>query len=418
MGSLAFGMKRTPFHERTSVLNEVRLWQHWVGYLAATRYQPSATVEYYAVRNTVGVFDASPLFKYRILGPDATELLTYVFTRDIRTCAVGGSHYTVWCDARGHVVEDGVVLRIAADDYLLTAARPNLRYLSRYAAKMDVQLTDISEEFGLLAVQGPHAFDVVEAVTAEPIRLSYFGVTITRIGNVEVIVSRTGYTGDLGYEIWVPASGALAVWDALFAAGAHLRILPVGLEALDIARIDAGLLQIDVDFTSSRFASIDAERETPIELGLGWMLRGIRGGDRDFVGRDAMLGEIETRATRWQTVGIMLDVESYERTYAGCGLIPPKEGVLIRGSLGLYSSDLDEHPGGSYVGYGTSLSWSPILKRHIAIAKLPVDVAAQGGEVYVELTVAHRPRYVGARVTPMPFYDPPRKVAATGGGAR
>lgn len=407
-------MKPTPFHERAASLNHAELWEHWAGFLAATRYGHSAMSEYYALRTTVGVVDVSPLFKYRIVGPDAVGFLSGILTRDLRRCGVGEAQYTAWCDDRGFVVEDGLVLRVSDSEYLMTTARPNLWHLERHRVARDVEVHDVSDSFGLLALQGPKSAAVLSEVLGGSIDLPYFGVGIRRIGDASVLVSRTGYTGDLGYELWVSVDDATAVWDSIAAAGSAYGLTPVGLQALDIARIEAGLVQIGVDYTSARFARTPAECETPTELGLGWMLRGIADTDRVFVGLDAIRRERRDAATRWTTVGLELDIDSYDQVYSRRGLIPPKQGVLLSGSLGLYSADLDADPTGGYVGYATSLAWSPVLMRHIALAKVPLDLATPGSEVYLETNVVHRPRYVAARVAALPFYEPPRKRASTG----
>ena len=271
-------IRTTPFHERTSKLNETGLWEHWSNHLVATRYQMSDKFEYFAVRNSAGLFDTSPLYKYRIAGPDAERFLAGVLARDIRTCEPGHAQYTVWCDDRGFIVEDGVVLRLGRDEFLLTAAEPNLAWFEELVGGLDVDIQEVSDRWAILAVQGPKSRDLLAALSPAVGKLPYFGLVATKIGKVPVQISRTGYTGDLGYEVWVSADDALAVWDAVWAAGRGRGVIPFGLTALYMARIEAGLVLLDVDFHSSRFAWTDADRTTPIELGLGWMFRDLEAG--------------------------------------------------------------------------------------------------------------------------------------------
>ena len=241
-------IKRTPFFPRLAELNQTMLWEHWAGYLVAQKYQYSETYEYYAVRNSAGLFDTSPLFKYRITGRDATKFLSGVLARDIRTCLSGQAQYTIWCDDDGWILEDGVVLHVADDEYWLTAAEPNLRYFRQLIGSNQVTITDISEDYGLLALQGPHALNILGQLSPAIGKLDYFGLTSTTIAKKEVVVSRTGYTGDLGYEIWVGRDDAVSVWDALMEAGAGYNITPFGQKVLHMARIDAGLLLIGIEY--------------------------------------------------------------------------------------------------------------------------------------------------------------------------
>lgn len=402
-------MRTSPFHDRLAPLNETELWEHWSGYLSAIKYQHSATVEYFAARDAVGVFDTSPLFKYRITGTDSTSFLSGVFVRDIAGCAVGRAQYTLWCNDAGYVLEDGVVLHVAADEYWLTSTRRNLAYLSRLVGSCGVVVEDVSDDFGVLAVQGPHSLNVLAAAIDGSIELEYFGVTSGSIGGHTVTISRTGFTGDLGYEIWVEAAAAGPVWDALMEVGAGYNIIPMGALALSMARLDGGLLLLGTDFESARFAWTDAERETPDELGLGWMVP--KQTDRAYPGKEAIEAERRDRTSRWKTVGVIVDAAAYERTFNDAGLIAPKEGVYRTGSLSLYDADFNESLDANYVGYMTSFMFSPVLKRHIGLAKVPLDRAAPGSELFLELTVSHRPKYVRAEVTRTPFYNPPRKTA-------
>jgi aminomethyltransferase len=396
-------IRTTPFHERLAPLNETGLWEHWANHLVATRYQMSEKFEYFAVRNAAGIFDTSPLYKYRIHGPDAERFLAGVLARDIRTCQPGHAQYTVWCDDRGFVIEDGVILRHAADDFVLTAAEPNLAYFESLVGRLDVGIEEVTDRWAIAAIQGPRSRDLLASLAPEVAKLPYFGLVGSTIAGVPVKISRTGYTGDLGFEVWVPAADALAVWDAIWAAGRGRGVIPFGMTALYMARIEAGLVLLDVDFKSSRFAWTDAERSTPTELGLGWMLRNLD--DRAFIGRDAIRGEIANRTSRWKLSGLVVDWRDYERIHDRAGLIPPKDHHPVQDEYYIYDDSLKQ------LGYATSQMYSPMLQRHIALARVPLDRTAPGSRVKLELAVAHKYEYFDAVVTRTPLFDPQRRTA-------
>lgn len=398
-------IKTTPFHERTSALNETYLWEHWMGYASALKYQFSEKIEYYAIRNAVALFDTSPLFKYRFKGPDAERFLLGVLARDIRRCRPGRGQYTIWCDDKGYLLEDGVILRVAKDEYWLTSARPNLHYFQNLISRHDLTIADMSNDYGILALQGPHATNVLNVLVSKPIKLPYFGITQTKIAQKPVTVTRTGFTGDLGYEIWVEANDALTVWDALMEVGKGYNITPMGVTALSMARIEAGLLLIEVDFESARHAWVADQRDTPHELGLGWMFNRLHKDNRSFIGRSAIEKEIATKSSRHQLVGFELDWRSYESTYNNLGLIAPKDHTPIEEAMSLYNADQSV-----YLGYATSFMYSPILKKHIGLAKVPLDCTRPGSPLYLELMINHKPHYILGHVTPLPFYNPSHKT--------
>jgi aminomethyltransferase len=395
----------SPFHERTYALNETGLWSHWSGHLAADRYQFSDKFEYFAVRNSAGVFDSSPLYKYRIHGPDAERFLAGVLARDIRACRPGHAQYTAWCDDRGFVVEDGVILRHGPDEFLLTAAEPNLAYFSDLVGHDDVRIDEVSHDYGVIAVQGPRSRDLLARVVPGAAAIPYFGLTTGTIGGSPVTVSRTGYSGDLGYEVWIEAPDALRVWDALWDAFDGHGVLPFGLSALYMLRIEAGLLLLDVDFASSRFAWTDEDRSTPIELGLGWMLRDLADDDRAFIGRRAIERELADGTSRWRMTGLVLDWQDYDRIYNAAGLIPPKDHAPVQEELFVYDDDIRQ------VGYATSSMYSPMLQRHIAMARVRPDLARIGTSVRLEVDVNHHYEYVRATTARLPLYNPTRKTA-------
>jgi aminomethyltransferase len=398
-------IRTTPFHERTSALNETGLWSHWSGHLAAHRYQMSDKFEYFAVRNSAGIFDSSPLYKYRIHGPDAERFLAGVLARDIRACPTGHAQYTIWCDDRGFVVEDGVILRHGQDEFLLTAAEPNLAYFADLIGHDDVRIEEVSHDYATLAIQGPRSRDLVAKLVPGAATIPYFGLTSGTIAGSPVTVSRTGYSGDLGFEIWIETADALKVWDTVWDSVAGHGVLPFGLDALEMLRIEAGLLLLDIDFGSSRYAWTDEDRSTPLEIGLGWMLRDLASDDRAFIGRRALERELADATSRWRFTGLILDWEDYDRIYNGAGLIPPKDHTPIVEELFVYDDEIRQ------VGYSTSFMYSPMLQRHIAMARVRPDLAKAGSDVRLEVDVNHRYEYVKARTARMPLYNPARKTA-------
>jgi aminomethyltransferase len=398
-------IRTSPFHERTHALNETGLWTHWSGTLAANRYQMSDKFEYFAVRNAAGIFDSSPLYKYRIHGRDALRFLSGVLARDIRACAKGHAQYTAWCDDRGFVVEDGVILRTAADEFLLTAAEPNLAYFEALIGRDQVAIEEVTDDYGILAIQGPRSRALVSALVPDAEGIPFFGLATGRIAGSAVTVSRTGYSGDLGYEIWVRSSDAIKVWDALWASVEGFGVLPFGLAALEMLRIEAGLLLLDVDFASSRFGWTDEDRSSLIELGWGWMVRDLAADDRPFIGRQAIERELADKTSRWRLTGLMVDWADYDRIYGAAGLIPPKDHMPVEGEMFLYD-DTD-----TQVGYTTSFMYSPMLQRHIALARVRPALALPGSLVRLEIDVNHRYEYVAARTARLPLYNPTRKTA-------
>jgi aminomethyltransferase len=398
-------IRTTPFHERTSALNETGLWQHWAGHLAANRYQVSDKFEYFAVRNAAGVFDTSPLYKYRIAGRDAERFLSGMLARDIRGCPPRHAQYTTWLDDRGFVFEDAVIQRRGSDEYLLTTAEPNFAYFADRIGHLAVAVEDVSLDIGALAIQGPRSRDLLARLVPPAAALPFFGITPGEIAGRPVTVTRTGYTGDLGYEVWCDTPDATPVWDTLWEAFDGQGVLPYGLAALYMLRIEAGLLLLGKDFDSSRFAFNDAHRSTPLELGWAWMFKGLAEDDRQFIGRRALEREIAEKASRWRMSGLVVDWQDYERVYGEAGLIPPKAHAPVHEDWMVYDEE------GKRVGYATSFMYSPVLQRHIAMARVRPDLAKVGNRVYLEFTVDHHYQKVAAHVARLPLYNPERKTA-------
>lgn len=392
----------TAFHERTFPLCESLSYREWSGYYAVSSYEPHHEHEYNAIRNAAAVIDISPLYKYRLTGRDATRLVDRVVTRDLRKVAVGQVIYTPWCDERGKVIDDGTVSRLAENTYRWTAADPSLRWLTQNAAGMDVEIEDISEQTAALALQGPTSARLLQSLVkgADIGSLKYFRVASGEIANVPVEVSRTGYTGDLGYEIWMPAEGALTVWDALMRAGRAFDIHPAGMLALDVARVEAGLLLIDVDFHGSKKALIESQKYTPYELGLG---RLVHPDKPQFVGRGALAAEHKRGHAR-EIVGIEVDWAGVERLYEAAGLAPAVAATASRVAVPVYA-------GGRQAGRATSTTWSPVLKKLIALATVGREHARAGTRLEIEVTVEAVRHRVGARVVKTPFFNPKRKTA-------
>jgi aminomethyltransferase len=405
-------MKTTPFHPRLNELNQTGLYGHWAGHLSTLRYDLSSKHEYFAVRNSAGFFDTSPLYKYRITGPDSERFLAGMMTRDVRRCRPGQAMYTVWCNDDGYVLEDGVVFRDAGDDWLLTAADPNLGYLEGFVGRLRVSIEDVSPDYGMLAVQGPRSREILARLAPEVDDLAFFGLTPAKIGDAPVAISRTGYTGDLGFEVRVEADDAMGVLDKIIQAGEGHGLRPFGEDALMMLRIEAGLSLINVEFSSARYAFTDAERFTPKELGFGWMLGkdgSALGDDRPFVGRRAIEHELREGTSRWATVGLWVDWQEYAKLHTDRGLLVPKDENPVGWESMLYGGpDRDER-----VGYATSLMYSPALQRHIAIARVLPEYAAKGSTVHLEITVDHEYLSVPATTDRLPLYNPSRKTSST-----
>jgi aminomethyltransferase len=391
----------TAFHERTFALCESLNYREWSGYYTVSAYENHHEHEYNAIRNAAALIDVSPLFKYIVSGPDAARLVDRVITRDVSKMQVGQVYYTPWCDEHGKVIDDGTVSRLEAQRFRWTAADPSLRWLRQNAAGMNVTIDDVSEDVAAVALQGPTSARVLRAVTAADIdRLKYFRVTSGTIAGVPVDISRTGYTGDLGYEIWMPAARALDVWDALMAGGRPYDIKPAGMLALDVARVEAGLLLIEVDFFSSRKAMIPAQRYSPFELGMD---RLVSLDKARFIGQRALRDE-QARGPARRVVGLEIEWNDVERIYDAVALAPAVAATASRVAVPVYRHN-------KQVGKATTTTWSPVLKRMIALATIDQPHHAEGTELQFEITVEAVRHRVRARVVKTPFFNPARKTA-------
>ena len=391
----------TAVHERTLPLCESLNYREWSGYFAVSSYEVHHHHEYNAIRNAAALIDISPLFKYVVSGRDARRLVDRIVTRDMGQIAVGQMVYTPWCDEQGKVIDDGTVMRLDETTFRWTAADPSLRWIRQNALGLEVQVEDVSSKVAALALQGPTSARLLQAAGADVSSLRYFRFLRASLAGVPVEISRNGYTGDLGYEIWIPWERAVTVWDALMETGRGFDIHPTGMLALDMARIEAGLVLIEVDYVGSRRALIEDQKSTPHELGFERLV-GL-GKSEPFVGRAALEAE-SRRGPQRRLVGLELDWSDLERQFEKVGLTPSAPAAASRVAVPLYRR-------GRQVGKATSTTWSPTLKRMIALATVGIEDSAPGTRLQIEITVEATRRTAGAVVVPLPFFNPPRKTA-------
>ncbi len=391
----------TAFHERTLPLCQSLNYREWSGYYAVSVYEVHHEHEYNAIRNAAALIDITPLYKYLITGKDATKLVNRVITRDINKVAVGQVIYCCWCDEQGKVIDDGTVTRLEENKYRWTAADPSLRWFRQNGLNMNVQVEDISEKVAALALQGPTSGKLLKSVAeAEIDNLKYFRKTSGKIAGVAVDISRTGYTGDLGYEIWVPWNDAVKVWDALMEKGKQFDIHAAGMLALDVARVEAGLLLIEVDYTSSKKALIASQRYSPFELGFGKMVHLEK---ENFIGKEALARDARDGVPR-QLVGLEINWSEVEERYEKFGLTPAAPSQASRVAVPIYRE-------GAQVGKATTTTWSPVLKKMIALASVETAHSQLGTKLQLEITIEAVRQNVTATVVKLPFFNPARKTA-------
>jgi aminomethyltransferase len=392
----------TAFHERTLALCESLNFKEWSGYYTVGAYEMTHEHEYNAIRNSSALIDITPLFKYRVTGRDATKFVNRVISRDINKVVVDQVIYCCWCDTEGKVIDDGTITRLGENDYRWTAADPSLRWFQQNALGLEVRIEDISEKTAALALQGPTTGKLLHnAAEANIAGLKYFRVTHGKIGGVPVDISRTGYTGDLGYEIWVPWKDAVRVFDELMAKGRAFDIHPAGMVALDVARIEAGLILIEVDYISSKRAVIEPQKYSPGEIGLGKLVDLKK---ETFVGRDALAEEVRHGGPARTLVGLAVNWSEVEALYEKIGMAPQVPATASRVAVPVYRN-------GRQVGKATSTTWSPTLKRLIALASISRESATPGLTLNMELTIEAVRNTVSAKIVPLPFFNPPRKTA-------
>jgi len=391
----------TAFHERTFPLCHSLNYREWSGYYTVSVYEVHHEHEYNAIRNACAMIDISPLYKYLVTGKDATKLVNRVITRDINKVKVGQVIYCCWCDEDGKVIDDGTISRLEENVYRWTAADPSLRWFKQNGLNMDVQIEDISEKTAALALQGPTSGQLLKvAAEADIANLKYFRVTRGKINGIPVDISRTGYTGDLGYEIWVPWNDAVKVWDALMTKGKQFDIHAAGMLALDVARVEAGLLLIEVDYTSSKKALIPSQKYSPYELGFGKMVHLDK---ENFVGKTALQLDAKNGVPR-QLAGLEVDWVEVEEQHDKFGLTPAAPSQASRVAVPVYS-------GGKHVGKATTTTFSPLLKKLIALASVDTAYSTPGTKLQMELTIEAQRLKTTATVVKLPFFSPARKTA-------
>lgn len=392
-------LKTTPFHSRTSQLMQANQWRRWSSHSVASAYEMTSDREYLAVRNSCAVFDVSPLCKYHVTGRQALEYLNKLVTRDVSKCAVGGLQYTPWCDSNGLVIDDGTIANLGNGLYRLTAAEPNFRWLQEVAQGFEVQIEDVSDQFGTLAVQGPKAQEVLCEVFGEEFRqLKFYRWGEYQFQDKPLVVSRTGYTGDLGYEVWIPVDQAVDFWDELMRVGKRYALQPSGIWALDTARIEAGLIMLDVDYTPITKSIVASQASSPFELGLGWAVNFNKG---NFIGRRALLREKEL-GSKFSLVGLEIDHVELERLHESMGLPLQLPFVPWREIVPIFFE-------GKQVGYATCGGWSPTLKRYLALAQVEPFFAHEGHQMTIDLLVDRYRKSIPAVIRNLPFFNPERK---------
>ncbi len=391
----------SPLDSRTQVLNRKRAWRDWSGYLAASQYDHLHIHEYVGIRHAAALIDVSPLYKYALRGRDAVRLIDRVITRDATKIKPGQVVYTPWCDEHGKVIDDGTIARLDDDTFRWTSAEAHLRWLGQNSRGLDVEIHDISESIAAIALQGPLARDVLSAATGIDLTdLRFYHRRSAHLGSVAVDISRTGYTGDLGYELWFDARQAKDVWDCLIDVGRPFAIRPAGMLALDMTRLEAGLILIEVDYTSAKHALISAQNYSPSEIGLGRLVNLDKAAD--FVGRRALERETAAGGPARRLVGLAVDYQSIEALHEA-------QDLPIAVSTTTWREHRPVYAGKRQIGRATSGTWSPTLKQHIALASVETAFEPVGTSVRLEWTVEGRRGLADATVVSLPFFDPPRK---------
>ena len=390
----------TPFHERTERLCQTYKWKEWAGYHAVCTYGLSAEREYNAIRQGSGLLDATPLFKYDLRGSEAGVFLNRIMVKRVSTMKPGRMTYLCWCDEKGKVLDDGTVACLAEDHFRVTSAAPAMWWFAMHADPYDVVIEELTTSMAALALQGPTSRKLLTQVTdADMEKLKFFRIVETKIAGRDGYISRTGYTGDLGYELWMKNADALDVWDALVDEGKNYGLEPIGLDALDITRVEAGFILRGVDYTPANEAWVDSQTASPFEIGLGWTVK--FGDDQAFIGQRALERE-KREGSAYGFVGIEIDWPSVEELYGEYGLPPHIGHAAWRCDIPLYKD-------GVQVGRASSGTWSPTLKKYIAIGQVEPRYQGLGTWLDFEMTVEWERRTVPAKVVKTPFFDPPRK---------
>ena len=391
----------TAFFPRQEALNTKMAWGEWSGYLSVPVYADFHDIEYSAIREAAAVIDVSPLYKYLVSGPDAQRLLDRVMTRDMTKLRVDRVFYSPWCDEEGKVLDDGTIARLDETTYRVTAADPSYRWFMLNSTGLDVEIDDVTDRTAALALQGRLSREVLQDATRQDwTDLKYFGRRATEIGGVAVDVTRTGYTGDRGYELWMAADEALPVWDELFDVGERYGIFPVGIDAMDVARVEAGLILIEAEYTSARHAVAPEQQYSPFELGFASLVD--LGTGAGFTGRRALRAEHAAGGPERRLVGLELDWLGIERMYAKHGQAPAISPFVHRAPVPVYKE-------GKQVGRATSITWGTTIKKMVGLGSVDRKHAKAGTRLSVEWSVEGERGKVAATVVPLPFLDLERK---------
>ena len=379
----------TPFHARARALSQVERYIAWAGYTTVDVFT-SVEQEYFAIRNATTLYDLTPMVKYRIAGPDALRYLNRLVTRDVGKLKVGRVAYGVWCNDAGHVIDDGTIFRLGENEYRLCTAERQLDWLLDSALGFEVEVAEVTQEIAALAVQGPTSCYVLRKFGLDGLeRLRPFEIGRYTVGGRPVTASRTGFTGDLGYELWMQPGDAESIWDDLMAAGRTRGIRAIGSQALNMARIEAGFIMPNLDFVSAEHTVRAGRDRSPLELGLAWLVDFDKG---HFTGRRALLEE-QRRGPRRRLVG--LDIE---------GNKPAHDALLY--------ADVSSRRG---VGSVTSALWSPTCKRNIALAMVDAPWLEAGtkvwADIYLNRELVWERRMARATVVDRVFYAPDRRRA-------
>jgi aminomethyltransferase len=394
-------LKTTPFHARTCELMQGAEWRRWGGYQVASCYEMQPDREFYAVRTSAAVFDVSPLAKYAVTGLEARAFLQKLFTRNLEKLEPGKVFYSPWCDSRGKVVDDGTVACFHESRFQITAAEQGEAWFHKVATGFQVEVKNISDDFGVLAVQGPASRAILQELVGSRINsLAFAQAGHFKMDELNLWISRTGYTGDLGYEVWVKEAGAPKLWDALSEIGESYALTPAGIWALDVARIEAGLIMLDVDYTSALRAESSTQTSSPYELGLGWSVHLKKG---DFVGREALLKEKESGSTPYHFRSCILDDMAYRKAFEKAGLAACLPVKAWRAVEPLFKAD------GSQVGYTTCGTWSPTTQSYILLTQIEPEYAQVGQELYFDAVVDRKRHRFPVRISKGPAFETSRK---------
>jgi aminomethyltransferase len=390
----------TAFYPRTSQLMKSMQWRYWSGYFVPSSYEVHHETEYYAIRNSAGLIDITPMIKYDVKGPGALSLCDRIVTRNMKKCAIGQAVYSAWCNEEGKTLQDGTVFRIEEDYFRFNTADPMFRWMKLNASGLDVSIQDVSEQYAALALQGPLSRDIVRSLTNNNAvdALKFFRLTNVIVEKIPMMISRTGFTGDLGYEIWVPVEHAVRAYDMVMEAGHPYGIVPAGNIALDITRIEAGFILIEVDYISAEKAIIESQKYSPYEIGLGWTVHPDKA---NFVGKKKVVEDKKKGVPR-QLIGLDIRWDELERVFQEEGLPPQVPSASWRGGIPIYNEYRQ-------IGKATSGCWSPVLKKYIALGTVETQFAEAGKTVQMEMTVEYQRKKVLADIVKLPFFSPERK---------